>query len=1164
VSTASADRYQIVRELGAGATSRVSLAVDLETGKQVAIKQLFETGTLQGGVRMRREFRALKRLEHPNIVKVFDFGDEDRTPYIVMEFVPGEDLSTWLEKSPDLGAITHVFAEVADALFRVHAEGLIHRDLKPENIRVTTEGQAKLMDFGLAKNLEGTVAITRVGAVVGTVLYMAPEQCRGAELDYRADLYALGALMYRAFTGQPPFPGESLAQVILSHIQQTPRPPRQLRPDLPESLETLILGLLAKHPLDRPQTAAEVRDALIGILKNALGASLGGENTVQDENDGIARADALLVAPLLGRDEELLSLMPMLDLERDAPLVAITGDAGIGKTRLLQAFRERAQSERKRIVWGEAALHDPTPFGAISRLIENLSKHHQAVLDELPESARTELCRIAPILGEAPPPDPALPPELLRLRLFEAFTTLLERASKVAVLVLENLHWADESTLGLLAHATRAVPNPRLIVTYRVEDLPEGSDTPRGLARPGLTLDLAPLSDETMRQLLAARLDGTVEASLAFDLVSHADGNPWVLEEQLKLMLESGALTRRAGVYERSQKSTSATLPGGARTARFTSEARTGDRIASSLDELLTQRLSTLPQTALEFARAASVFGRSFLFEDARSLLEWDDEPALDALEQLVRARVVTETPGTRGEGYRFTHPLYAQTLERGLISLRRKRLHTKAAERLEHRAPPMVLAQHYREAGDDAHALENALSAGRNAQATFAYPLAERAYRLGLEASRGLEANLRGLLCAHYLGQVLSATGRNDEAVWLWAQVIDQAPHLPGGETLAANAKISLVVVQRRQGSITDSLSLLGEPQRDTPLFDELCVELCAVYRALDDLPKARHYGLEALAESRRLGKTGTLVKALVNLAEVENALGRAPRAERLLRLATGLAERGENHHLRSLAWNNLGSTLYLQSRDEEALEAWETAARSSRVIGDIAYQATLEVNIALILMGQDEFAEALERFEAASSLSGRAGYTTIQKHAIYNAGVCEYALGRLERARERFKSITNHVREAVSRIWVTRITLALGDAFVIEVPDLTGHFGQSVHRTTLVELKLSLAQYEAVQALTETENDDEWWFWALARVHAAWRLGLEFSVPLERLKNVSESMMLKTSLAREYAAFVELVVKGDWDDATRARLLERIEQYRASPIGVFAREAAIVLNGL
>lgn len=1146
MSTASADRYQIMRELGAGATSRVSLAVDLRTQELVAIKQLFETGTVQGGVRMRREFRALKRLEHPNVVKVLDFGDEGRTPYIVMEFVPGEDLSAWLEKSPELGPITHVFAQVADALFRVHSEGLIHRDLKPENIRVTPEGQAKLMDFGLAKNLESSVAITRVGAVVGTVLYMAPEQCRGAELDYRADLYALGALMYRAFTGQPPFPGESLAQVILSHIQQTPRPPRQLRSDLPEALEALILGLLNKHPLDRPQTAAAVRDALVGILKDVLGASLGGES-VQHAPDGIARADALLIAPLLSRDEALSSLMFTLDFERPAPLVAVTGDAGIGKTRLLRALEERALTERKRLIWGEATLHDPTPFGAISRLIQGLSRHHKAVLDGLSEAERTELSRIAPSLGEAPPPDPALPPELLRLRLFEAFTALLERASKVAVLVLENLHWADQSTLELLAHATRTVPEPRLIVSYRIEDLPEGSDTPRGLARPGLTLDLEPLPDETMRELLDARLDGTVEASLAFELVSHAGGNPWVLEEQLKLMLESGALRRRSGVYERNQPA-----------------LETDARISSSLDDLLTQRLSALPQPALEFARAAGVLGRSFLFEDARSLLDWDDELALDALEQLVRARVVSETPGTRGEGYRFTHPLYAETLEHGLISLRRKRLHARAAERLEHRAPPMALAQHHREAGNDARALEHALSAGRNAQAAFAYPLAERAYRLGLEASRALEANLRGLLCAHYLAQVLSATGRNEEAVWLWAQVIDQAPRLPGGETLAANAKISLVVVQRRQGSIADSLSLLGEPQRNTPLFDELCVELCAVYRALGDLPKARHYGLEALSESRRLGKTGTLVKALVNLAEVENAFGRAPRAERLLRLATGLAERGENHHLRSLAWNNLGSTLYLQARDDEALEAWETAARSSRVIGDIAYQATLEVNIALILMGQDEFVEALERFEAASSLSERAGYATIQKHAAYNAGVCEYALGRLERARERFRSVTNHVREAVSKVWVTRITLALGDAFVLELPELSGHFGQSVHRAAQVELKLSFADYEAVLALTETENDDEWWFWALARVHASWRLSQDFSPALERLKDVSQSMMLKTSLAREYADFVDEVVKGHWNDASRTHLLEQIERYRASPIGVFARDAAMALAGL
>jgi tetratricopeptide (TPR) repeat protein len=1136
----SAGRYQVLRELGAGATSRVSLAFDRVSGGLVALKQLFEANLIQGNVRMQREFRALKRLTHPNIVKVFDHGQHNGTPFLVMEFIEGQSLSTWLDAQPAFQAMTRVFAQLADALSSVHAEGLIHRDLKPENILIGQDGQPKLMDFGLAKQLEASVGVTRAGAVVGTVLYMAPEQCRGGELDYRADLYALGALMYRAFTGQPPFPGESLAQVILAHLQQPPRAPRQINPDLPEGIESLLLGLLSKHPLDRPQTARAVRDALM--------AELEGESSPSSSLSGAARADALLVAPLLGRDTELLRLLPVLNFEQPGEVIAITGDAGLGKTRLLQTLEERAQVARLRFAWGEAIENDATPFGAISRLITSLVRHHKAVLDGLPDELRQELTRINPALGSALPPDSSLPAEIARLRLYEAVTTLLERASKRAVLILENLHWADVSTLELLSHVMRAVPELRLIVTYRVEDLPEGRQTPLGLAQPSLTLNLEGLPDETMRALLAARLDGVIEEGLALELVSRAGGNPWVLEEQLKVMLESVSITRRAGMYEWNHQS--ASLP-------------------SSLGDLLEQRLAALPQTALEFARAASVLGRQFLFEDVRELLEWDFEAALDALEQLVRARVMIETPNTRGEGYRFTHPLYAETIRQGLLPLRRRMLHARAAERLDSRVTPMELAQHHLEANNDVRALEFALTAGRQAQSTFAYPLAERAYRLALQASHATGSNLRALLCQHYLAQVLSATGRNSEAVQLWTEVIRQASQMPGGETLCANAKISLVTVQRRQGSVAQSLSLLGEPRRGDPLYDELCTELCAVYRTMGDHATARRYGLEGLAEARRLGRTGAVARALVQLAEVENAQNRLSRGERLLRLATECADTTENHHLRSFAWNNLGSNLYTQSRDDEALLAWETAARSSRVIGDIAYQTTIEINIALILLGQNAFEDGLARFDDAARLCQRAGYARIEKIALYNAAICEYALGRLEQARARFGRVTDHYLEAASRVWMARITLALGDDVVLALPEVPGDQAMMIYWLTEAEWKLSLSDHVGVSRLLndlDPASINEPWFWALVRVHAAWRLGDDLEAELNELDQAAtqSEQMIQQALAQEYTMFVRLVVKGDWTAAERTHLGVLVDRYRSSQIGVFARDAAMALAGL
>ena len=581
MSVAAAERYQFVKDLGSGAMGRVSLALDRATGDLVAVKRLHEVVALQGGARLRREFRALERIEHPNVLKVLGFGDDNGLPFLVMEYVRGTDLSDWLETKPVLTDILKVFAGVAGALSAVHAQGIIHRDLKPENIRVTNDGEAKLMDFGLAKSLQGSVALTRAGAVVGTVLYMAPEQCRGAQLDYRADLYALGAVLFSAVTGRPPFVGDGLAQVVMQHISQAPTSPRQFNPNIPQKLEALILKMLEKNPLERPQSALAVREALLGILETPVSELTSNE---------MARADALLVAPLIGRELELGALLPLLEHPPETGVIAITGDVGSGKSRLIRAFAERARNLGIRLAVGEAVAQDPTPFGAVSRFIADLQRHNKGILQALPPASRAELARIAPSLGEAPALDPSLPADVARLRLFEAFTTLLEMVCTLTPVVFENLHWADASTLELLAHATRTAENLRVLVSYRTEDLPEGANTPHGL-KPKRSINLQALPDSAMQELLVAWLDSSIDPGLANELVTHAAGNPWVLEERLKAMIEAGAVYRRGGMYEWNRS-----LMG----------------VPSGLNELLAHRLSALPSPALEFARAGSVLGRAW------------------------------------------------------------------------------------------------------------------------------------------------------------------------------------------------------------------------------------------------------------------------------------------------------------------------------------------------------------------------------------------------------------------------------------------------------------------------------------------------------------------------------------------------------------------------
>lgn len=261
LNTTLINRYQITRTLGQGGMGTVYLALDTYLEREVAVKMLdhHKLGT-EGRGMLLHEARATARLSHPNVVMVFDVGEFDQTPFVVMEYVPGHTLAE--EKPHRLNEIVRLTRQVCAALAHAHAKGLIHRDVKPGNVLVSPEGVAKLMDFGLARAINAKVDPNN--SFAGTVAYVAPEQAMGEEIDPRADLYALGVMMYELFTGQLPFTGTSM-QIIIKHIQEMPPSPKALNPDLPTALDELIMHLLQKNPADRPDSAEGVGH-LLGIL----------------------------------------------------------------------------------------------------------------------------------------------------------------------------------------------------------------------------------------------------------------------------------------------------------------------------------------------------------------------------------------------------------------------------------------------------------------------------------------------------------------------------------------------------------------------------------------------------------------------------------------------------------------------------------------------------------------------------------------------------------------------------------------------------------------------------------------------------------------------------------------------------------------------------------
>ena len=259
--------YQLRGELGRGGMGVVYRAWDPRLDREVAIKML-PAGLLQDPQSRERfvaEARSAGRLQHANILPVFDVGELNGQPYIVMQYVQGEELAAVLRARGRLGVAdaAPMLRQIASAVDFAHAHGVVHRDLKPENVMLDGRGQARLMDFGIARSTDTTGrGLTRTGMVMGTPEYMSPEQAAGTPVDYRSDLYSLGVIAYRMLTGSVPFSGDSVIGVALQHVQQPPPDPRSLASDLSPGAAAALLRMLAKDPNERFASATDFVDAL--------------------------------------------------------------------------------------------------------------------------------------------------------------------------------------------------------------------------------------------------------------------------------------------------------------------------------------------------------------------------------------------------------------------------------------------------------------------------------------------------------------------------------------------------------------------------------------------------------------------------------------------------------------------------------------------------------------------------------------------------------------------------------------------------------------------------------------------------------------------------------------------------------------------------------------
>jgi eukaryotic-like serine/threonine-protein kinase len=865
--------YRIASILGQGGMGVVYRATHGESGQSVALKTVRVLAEAQL-TSIRREIHALSRIHHPGVARILDEGVCDGSPWYAMELLEGQTLGSHLkhrwamsstshsivrparttEVGPGDAVVTMTLSSASDleaaipaipaaprfpltesvpllplivglcrTLTYLHGEGLVHRDLKPDNVFIRQDGRPVLVDLGVAASFGGARSreeLAAEGKVVGTIMYMAPEQILGELVDARADLYALGCILYECLTGQPPFTASSISAFFYQHLNERPVPPSSRAQDVPPALDQLVLRLLEKRPEDRLGYASDVAEALVALGIRA------------PEIESAPEPRAYLYRPALaGRAEALAELDAAVSRaisRREGGIYLFGGESGVGKTRLAMEVARRATQLGVDVLTGQcvtvgmrgkdgmtaAPLH---PFRPLLMSIADRCRAHP--------DARAEASRLLGVGGKvlaayeaslaelawvAEQPEPReLPPDAARRRVLEALehAVFAVAGAEPLLLVLDDLQWADELSLAVLKQLSgKGLAGRKAVIlgTYRMEELAG---------------ELASIvRADNVRNIVLGRLDGEsvgamVSGMLALEsppprlvefLAERSDGNPFFLAEYLQTAIGGGLLTRDAGGHWHLRELADdtdilvASLP-----------------LPRTLAELIELRLATLHEQGRQFVMWAAVLGREFDGSLLATTAALPDVAMLETVELLRVRQVLEETAPGR---LRFVHDKIRETAYDWIPADLRRDLHRGAALAIEARAAgspdaALDLGHHFAAAGLHGKAVVYYTQAAERARAAYANEKAVQIYRAAIQQYQAhsaagspesvsggspVVAALPSLFHLHEsLGDALAPTGRQEEARAAYAAALTSPPE---------DDRIALARVHRKIGKTRET----------------------------------------------------------------------------------------------------------------------------------------------------------------------------------------------------------------------------------------------------------------------------------------------------------------------------------------------------------------------
>ena len=758
-------RFEILGPLGAGGVGLVYEARNRESGELVAIKTLHDV-TPDSLYRLKREFRMLQGLEHPNLCQHYELFEHGGRWFIAMERVHGVELLSYVGVGErcDEAKLRAALTQLAAGLSALHDAGLIHRDVKPSNIMVTPSGRVVLLDFGF---VEDTTPQQRSHTIVGTPIYMAPEQALASEIGPAADWFSVGVILFEALTGQLPHDGDNPLALMMN--KHTVVPPRlsTLLPNVPCDLEALCADLLSSDPAVRPHGRTIQR-------------TLGG---IGDDS----RPSLVLGGAFVGRSEELALLQRAFDdvAQTKSVTVLAHGRSGVGKTALVRRFTEHVGREGALVLGGRCFERESVPYKAFDSAIDALAKH----LRGLPEADARALVprhadlliRMFPVLGavralsSAAATRATMEPHEQRNQAFGALRELLYRlaSAQPVVITIDDWHWADADSVVLLRDLVRHRDSPPMLIVLtsrpRIDDVP-GNDVRQIEVSALVEAHAIELARQT-RELLAPNLD----LDLA-EIVRETGGHPLYITELVRYL------------------------------------AAHRDQSAVRLDEAILARIDGLSVEARSIVEALAVAGEPLTIDLLRDIVEL---PPTIVQRQSATLRLAHLIRSGQGDG--TLEPYHDRVRESVLDAMpenKRVAWHRQIAFALETskvgRDRPELLLRHLESAGELGRTAELAVNAAQRAAIAGAFDRAASLYALALRTNRFDDARAR--MFRIELGQALANAGRGHESAEAY---------------LVAAEGADTVTRMRCQREAAEQLIMIGESVRGIEILRTLLGEV-------------------------------------------------------------------------------------------------------------------------------------------------------------------------------------------------------------------------------------------------------------------------------------------------------------------------------------------------